>query len=295
MSLIRTQKFGAGSVILRAQGQQPLELDEIRANAPSVFAEEKHASRSERYTYIPTEAVLVQMWREGFRPFEVRQGGSRDDEKRGFTKHMIRFRQVSEGGQLIAGVDQTFPEVIMLNSHDGTSSYRLDSGLFRMVCTNGLMSGDVYESFRVPHKGDIVSNVIDAAYKVVSEFPQVVDGANRMAALQLTGPEQTAFATAAAQLRWEPDDDNRSTVPEGVALRLNDARRREDVGADLWRTFNRVQERLMTGGLGYQHRSEAGRRSYRHTRPVNGIDQNRGLNRALWTLAEEMQRIKSAA
>ena len=33
----------------------------------------------------------------------------------------------------------------------------------------------------------------------------------------------------------------------------------------------------------------------RQTREVNGIDQNTKLNRALWTLAEEMKRLKTGA
>ena len=70
----------------------PLSEDQMRAAAPSVFAEGKHASRSERYTYIPTIEVLRGLRKEGFEPFMVAQGASRIEGKAEFTKHMVRMR-----------------------------------------------------------------------------------------------------------------------------------------------------------------------------------------------------------
>src|SRR5262245_6419701 len=70
----------------------PLSDGQMRAAAPSVFAEGKHASRSVRYTYIPTIQVLRGLRNEGFEPFEVVQSASRVAGKAAFTKHMIRLR-----------------------------------------------------------------------------------------------------------------------------------------------------------------------------------------------------------
>jgi hypothetical protein len=66
-------------------------------------------------------------------------------------------------------------------------------------------------------------------------------------------------------------------------------RRFDDRGSDLWSTFNRIQENLVKGGL--NGRSAQGRRQ--RTRPVQGIDQNLRLNRALWMLAEGMRQLKA--
>lgn len=44
----------------------PLSDDQIRRVAPSIFADGKHESRSERYTYIPTIEVLRGLRNEGF-------------------------------------------------------------------------------------------------------------------------------------------------------------------------------------------------------------------------------------
>ena len=100
----------------------------MRSAAPSIFAEGKHASRSERYTYIPTIDVLRGLRSEGFEPFMVAQGASRIEGKAEFTKHMIRMRH--------AGQVQTRPEaneIILINSHDGASSYQMLAGMFAYV------------------------------------------------------------------------------------------------------------------------------------------------------------------
>lgn len=281
----RTAKFGAGAVILQARGSEALSDDLIRASAPAVFAEAKHDSRSDRYTYIGTQDLLAGMRKEGFFPFEVRQGGSRDENKRGFTKHMIRFRR--DDTALVGGDSKR--EVILLNSHDGTSSYQLMSGLFRMVCRNGIIACDgEMQIVRIGHRGNILDNVIDGAYRVIEDSKQAEGRVAGMQQLQLSAPEQNAFANAAAQLRWDAEDSQPNTGD------LLDIRRSDDQGQDLWRTFNRVQENLVRGGIGYLHRAANGNRTYRHTRPVNGIDGNVSLNRALWVLASEMQKLKAA-
>ena len=110
-------RFASRSPVLRAD--HPLSDDQIRAVAPSIFAEDKHASRSERYSYIPTAAVLTELRKEGFQPFMVCQTRVRQDDRRDYTKHLIRLRHASQ----INGAEAN--EIILLNSHDGTSSYHM--------------------------------------------------------------------------------------------------------------------------------------------------------------------------
>ncbi|CAE6863001.1 hypothetical protein R75465_07770 [Paraburkholderia aspalathi] len=85
-----TSSFRHSSPMLRANA--PLSDDQIRNVAPSIFADGKHESRSERYTYIPTIDVLRGLRNEGFQPFMVCQTRVRDESKREYTKHMLRLR-----------------------------------------------------------------------------------------------------------------------------------------------------------------------------------------------------------
>lgn len=269
------------------RSEQPLSEDQMRAAAPSIFAEGKHVSRSDRYTYIPTIDVLRGLRNEGFEPFMVAQGSSRVAGKTEFTKHMIRMRH--------AGQVQTKPEaneIILINSHDGASSYQMLAGMFRFVCCNGLVVGDVVEDIRIPHRGDVKGEVIEGAFRVLNEFEAVEAHAEDMKALQLEPREQTAFATAALALRFGEhvvEATGGHVAAPITAVQLIQARRPEDRGNSLWTTFQRVQENVIVGGQ--PGRTAQGRRM--HTRPVGSIDRGVSLNRALWMLAEEMRKLKA--
>jgi hypothetical protein len=148
--------------MLRADS--PLSDDQIRRVAPSIFADCKHESRSERYTYIPTIDVLRGLRNEGFQPFIICQTRVRDQGRREFTKHMLRLRHSEQ----ITGEEAD--EIVLLNSHDGTSSYQMLAGAFRFVCQNGMVAGDNVADIRVPHKGNVVQNVINGAFDVLDGF-----------------------------------------------------------------------------------------------------------------------------
>jgi hypothetical protein len=236
--------------------------------------------------YIPTIDVLRGLRREGFEPFMVAQGHSRIEGKTAYTKHLIRMRH--------AGQVSTKPEaneIILINSHDGASSYQMLAGLFRFVCCNGLVVGEVVDDIRIPHKGNIQGEVIEGAFRVLDEFEAVGQHAEAMKALPLEPREEIAFATAALALRFGERgvEENGGHRPAPVtAEQLNEARRIDDIGHNLWATFQRIQENVMRGGQ--QGRSVQGRRL--QTRPVTAIDRGVSLNRALWMLAEEMRKIK---
>ncbi|MGG9089739.1 DUF932 domain-containing protein, partial [Serratia marcescens] len=85
-----TSRFGRYNAIRK---DRPLTNDELMNVVPSVFSEDKHDSRSDRYTYIPTITLLDKLREEGFQPFYACQTRVRDESKRGHTKHMLRLRR----------------------------------------------------------------------------------------------------------------------------------------------------------------------------------------------------------
>lgn len=281
------RRFGARtstSKVLRSR--DPLTDEQIRAVAPSIFAEAQHSSRSARYAYIPTAEVLTGLRREGFHPYMVTQGGSRDEEKRAFTKHMLRLRHESQGEVMVG---DSFREIVLVNSHDGTSSYQLMAGLFRLVCSNGMIvgAGGGFDEVRVKHSGNVQQLVIEGCVEILNRLPEVSEKVREWHGLALTAPEQQAFASAALALKYDEE------AAPFEAEKLLTLHRREDEKPSLWNTLNTVQENVIRGGIGYILRDEEGRRKQiRRTREVQGIGDNVRLNRALWTLAEEMRKIK---
>lgn len=270
--------FRSANVIRK---ERALTNAELMRFVPGVFSEEKHESRSERYTYIPTITLLDNLRKEGFQPFFACQTRTRDEGKREHTKHMLRLRREGE----IA--DKEVPEIILLNSHDGSSSYQMIPGMFRFVCMNGMVCGQTFGEIRVPHKGDVVGQVIEGAYEVLDIFNGVKESREEMKELILNKDEQRIFAEIA--LNWKYDAKGEG---KHIPLTLEDilkSRREADKSDDLWTTYQRVQENMTKGGVWGKN----AKGKYQRTRPVNGIDSDVKLNRALWEMAEKMKALKS--
>lgn len=262
----------------------PLDNDTIARYAPSVLATEAHESRGERYAFIPTINVLEGLRNEGFLPYEVRQTRCRDLGKREFTKHLVRLRHVDAKGN---GAE--VPEIVLVNSHDGTSSYQLIAGVFRLICSNGLIAGDICDDIRIRHSGNVISDVIEGSYRVLDNIKQVEGRIDTYKSINLLPAEQQAFADAAARLRWDEDDNGNLDAPIRSTSQLLLPHRYDDRKNDLWTTFNVAQENLVRGGI--SGRSKTGRRT--RTREVGGVNENVKLNRALWTLADQLAKYKT--
>src|SRR3954470_11508144 len=120
-------RFARNTVVIRSD--EPLGEPQMRLAAAPIFAAGKHQSRSERYTYIPTIEVLRGLRKEGFEPFMVAQSRSRIAGKSEFTKHMIRMRHARQTEPRGEARGET-NEIILINSHDGASSYQMLAGVF---------------------------------------------------------------------------------------------------------------------------------------------------------------------
>jgi hypothetical protein len=262
------------------RSNHPISNEIIAQYAPSILATEAHHTRGERYSFIPTINVIDGLRQNGFEPFEVRQTRVRDQSRREHTKHMVRLRHPDAIGN-----QSEVPELILLNSHDGTSSYQLLSGFFRMVCSNGLIAGDVTNDIRIRHSGNVVDDVIEGSYQVIENVNHLADRIDQYKSIELTTDEQQLLANAAADVRW---GDNNGLFRNSQLLL---PRRWEDNKSDLWTTFNRIQENVIKGGM--SGRSKTGRRT--RTREVGGVSENVKLNRALWTLADEFAKLKTTA
>ena len=259
-----------------------LSNDQLRAVAPSIFAAQPWEKMSERYTFIPTINVIEQMRNEGFIPVNAVQSRTRIEGKGAFTKHQIRFRDIRNGeAPVLTHLGQLFAEIILTNSHDGASAYKIDAGLMRLVCMNGMtVSQGEHNSLSVRHSGS-ADGIIEASYEVVEQFPKVLQSAEDFSRLRLTAGQQEAFAEAAIALRY---DDGAPITPQQVVR----PRRTADVEPTLWNTFNVAQEHLTKGGITGRNPQTLQRRKIS---PVTGIGENTRLNKALWTLTEAMAKL----
>jgi hypothetical protein len=135
---------------------EPMTLDQVRVAAPSVFADHAWDGVSNRYSFIPTIAVVESLLSEGWNITRARQQRVMLPEKTEFTRHILRFRRDFKS-LVVGGV---FPEIVLLNSHDRGSAYQMHAGLYRLVFSNGLVVDDsTFARLSIRHTGNVLDDV----------------------------------------------------------------------------------------------------------------------------------------
>ena len=252
--------------------QNSLSHQELRELVPSAFATTQSQRVSNKYTFISTKTVLDDMNKLGWEAFNASQRKSRKSQDAQFTKHMIRLRNSSVGK-----IGDSIPEVVLTNSHDGRNAFTLHAGLFRMVCSNGLVIADTtFEQVKIKHQWysfEEIRKIMDGMLEVV---PKVISQVTQLNAVILDEDQQIDFATKALLTRY----------PKGnEVLNVEDLLspvRTADRGDELWKIFNVVQEKLIKGGLVFNNKKE----KMQKLRPIINIDRRIDVNKKLWELTE---------
>lgn len=261
-----------------------LSLESVLKAAPSVYTTTPKANLTKDYAVYPTIDVVHALHSEGWMPVWARQHKVRTMDKMGFQKHMIRFRRIEDVANMAnSPVETSFPELVLVNSHDGTTSYQLHAGLFRLVCSNGLIVADgTFNKIRIKHMGFKLDNVIEASYKVLKAVPELASQIDAMRSITLSEDDKLDYAGKALKLRY----DNPEITPVAPKDLLT-IKRSEDDKSDLWTVTNVLQENLLRGGLKNSFIRNANGKEFRRTREVKSLDDGIRINKELWHLASE--------
>jgi hypothetical protein len=229
-----------------------------------VIAEHGASTVSNKYGFFSTQSLLESLEGVGFVPRSIRAARTTKKERQGFQRHVVRLQHKD---LLPMQVNEYKPEILLTNAHDATCSLRLTLGIYRLVCSNGLVVGDTLFTERFIHRNINVEAVNEAAVRLTSMIPQLNDKVERMRSHRMDYPEITKFINEAAKLRFEDEQ-----KAKAAAASLGNSRRYEDGHNNMWSVFNRVQENLIRGAFGMRAITSAARDVY--------------INRKLWNLAE---------
>jgi len=241
---------------------------------PAIFAEQAASTVSDKYSFIPTTRILGVLESEGWIPTSASQVNSHKEGNKQFAKHLIRLRRDEA---IKAEVNKTIPEIVLFNSHNGKSNYDLRMGLYRFVCSNGMVVSDKeFGSIKIRHMGYSDEQVVKASQEFVDNSTRIMNVVDEWQNIKLDRDQMRSFGLEASKLRFEdPDELTVNTVLQ--------ARRTEDTSSDLWTVFNRTQENLIQGGF----LISGGRR---RSRTITNIDKNVSINTGLWDLASSYSR-----
>jgi hypothetical protein len=173
---------------------------------------------------------------------------------------------------------EAYINVIVMNNHTGRGSFRFEIGIFRLVCSNGMVIKDKdFGSFQLRHKGYSFDELQGTLNTAIERLPDVVGRINTLSQRIMSKEEQFEFAQKAFQLRTTPE---RLLSEEDLKDMLT-PRRKEDEGDSLWHVFNRVQEGVIKGGF----MAVGNKGKLRKVKGIRNIQKDLELNQEMWEMA----------
>jgi len=230
----------------------------------------KHTRVSEKYQLIPTKEIAQKFFDLGFKVDEYKSVRVRDASRQGYQKHFVRL---SHPTMLTTKHNDVKLQLLVTNSHDGSSSFTIQLGIFRLVCSNGLVVGTTFESVSIRHTKKAVIEIEPAVERIVAQVAKLDRYLTAMKGTKLSDAQMKEFYQKAIAIRYQ--DNKYSDVDIS-------SRRSADDGNDLFVIYNRTQEALMRGS---QVRQMNGR--WRQSRAIRSIDKDRTINEKLFDLACE--------
>ena len=273
-------------VMFSFQGQQEyMTKDQLREECPLAFAKKAtNPDVSKKYLFVNTETIIDDLDKLGWKPVQAAQRKGRGGSTI-FSKHMVAFQNPDLKIKGKDG-DDSFPRIIMTNSHDGMQAFKFSVGIFRLVCSNGLVVADEqFNEFKIKHKGYTFDELRGVVNEAVADLPNKVEVLNQMKQRVLTQDEKNKLALDAmlirAGIKPGSKEAKKFNYDDETIIDILDPKRKEDKGDDLWRVFNVVQEKITQGDF---HAALTGAK-VRKVRKIKSFEKDLKVNKELFKLA----------
>jgi hypothetical protein len=265
-----------------------LTKEQIREICPVAFKEEPtNPDVTDKYLFVNTETIIDDLSKLGWEPVTAAMRKSRGKDTI-FSKHMVSF-QNPDIKITSADGDDSYPRIIMTNSHDGLQAFKFSVGIFRLVCSNGLVIADEkFSEFKIKHKGYTFAELRQVISEAVKDLPNKVEVLNSMRNRELTKEEQEKLALDAMLVRAgiTPGSEKAKefAYDEETIQDILEPKRDEDRGNDLWKTFNVIQEKITQGDF---HAALKGAK-VRKVRKIKSFEKDLDVNKKLFKLATDL-------
>lgn len=251
--------------------------EQIRQAAPQAYAATPRPGLSAKYSFLPTSQIISDMDRLGWKVSDAKANRSRTQVNQEFGSHVIKFFHPDVFIRSAEGEIESYINVVVINNHTGTGSFKFELGMFRLVCTNGLVIKDKdMGSFNIRHSGYSFEQLRETMNTAIERLPDLVGRINQYNSIVLSPSQQKEFARQALALRSYSDrQPTEAELAEFLA-----PRREEDRGDSLWVVLNRIQESVLKGGY---HLTNARGRA-RRAKSIKNIQKDIQVNQAIWEL-----------
>jgi hypothetical protein len=272
--------------MLKVNSTVKLEREQIKGLAPSIFQTKGSSKTSDKYVHIPTSRVIDDMEQLGWDVVDVKEVKARKDGRIGFQKHLLIFRNkdiIIEGD----GGDDVIPQILITNSHDGSSCFEFRAGIFRLICENGLVvATKEFEKMKIRHMGYSFEEVQEVMNKMLEQLPLTVETMNKMKGIKLDENQSIELASRMVKSRFEEEDIKELNIDLEQLLTPS---RVEDTSNDMFTVMNVLQEKILGGDFMYTTKSKA-----RKARKIKNFQQDVKINQRIFSTAFDYMNLISA-
>lgn len=266
-----------------------LSNDDIRRVCPmALHTMPTNPDVSDKYVHANTMTVVEDLAKLGWFPVQAKQCRNKRNSSGIRSFHMIAFQnpdvkitKTLDNGEKIV---DTYPRIILTNSHDGFNSFKFMVGLFRLICSNGLVvCNNQMVDMSIRHINYDFEELRKIVASAIEQVPGIVNTMNDMRNVTLTDEQKTALATEVVKIRKGVEDDENYVVDAEVVEDILTPVRNEDKGNDLWTIFNICQEKMIKGGFGFRGATN----KLRKQRGITSIKKDMDFNQRLWQTASQ--------
>lgn len=271
-------------MISLSNNMSPLSKEQMREVAPFVFAKDKtNPNTSEKYQVASTETVIDDLAKMGWYPVQAKQCRKKKNSKGIRSFHIVALQNDAVKILNPNGDTEAYVRIILQNSHDGFNSFKFMMGLYRCICSNGLVVADAeFATFSIRHINYSFEELLHVVNQVVASVPNVIKKMNTMNATVLSEEQKREMAIETYKIRKGMTEEEKVKVDEETIADLLTPVRHEDAGDSLWNVFNILQEKMIKGGF-----YAAGKNGkFRAQRPISSIKKDAEYNMRLWSIAE---------
>ena len=264
-----------------------LTKEELKKTCPAAFkTEPTNPKVSNRYVQANTETVVDDLAKLGWYPVQAKQCRTNKKSSGIRSLHMIAFQNPDvkiakidkDGGEIV----DSWPRIILTNSHDGFNSFKFLVGMFRLVCSNGLIVGDnEMVNMSIKHINYDFEALRDIVKTAIEQVPNIVCQMNSMKNTILSEDDKIELAKSVVKIRKGVEDDEKFEIDEETIIDILDPQRKEDKGDDLWTVFNICQEKMIKG----EYSDIGSNNKPRKQRKITSIKKDIDFNQKLWVIA----------
>lgn len=264
-----------------------LTQEELRTKCPMAFkTTPTNPNLTERYSHANTATVIDDFAKLGWYPVDAKQCRPKKKSSGIRSFHMVAFQ--NENVRIMkndgSGEIECYPRIILTNSHDGFSSFKFMVGMFRLICSNGLILGDKLAELSIRHINYDFNELRQVVAASIEQVTQHIAAMNKMNHTFLSEEQKRDFAIKAIRLRKGVSENDKLEIADESIEEVLTPRRKEDESNSLWHVFNVVQENIIKGGFSMHNSNGKARKQ----RPIKGIVKDIDINQKLYNFAEEL-------